>query len=71
MGLSNPSRETKFSVANGDRKIFIFSVQLAISRIGNLTRLILTIAIYDDHTYAHSTYPALVRLHPSINRHLS
>ena len=55
MGLPNPSRETKFSGANGDRKIFIFPVQLTTSRIGNLTRLILILAIFDDHTYIHSS----------------
>ena len=52
MGLPNPSCETKFSGANGDREIFIFPVQLTTSRIGNLTRLIHTLAICDDHTYA-------------------
>ena len=42
MELSNPSRETKFSGANGDSDIFIFPVQLtSTSRIGSLTRLIL------------------------------
>ena len=45
MGLPNRSRETKFSGANGDRGIIIFPVQLTTSRIGNLTRLILTLAI--------------------------
>ena len=29
MGLPNPSRETKFSGANGDKELFIFPVQLA------------------------------------------
>ena len=29
MGLPNPSRETKFSGANGDKESFIFPVQLA------------------------------------------
>ena len=29
----------------------IFPVQLTTSRIGNLTRLILTIALYNDRTY--------------------
>ena len=29
MGLPNPSREAKFSGANGDREEFIFIVQLA------------------------------------------
>ena len=54
MGLPNPSRETKFSGANNaDMEIFIFPVQLTTSRIGNLTRLIHTLAICDDHTYIH------------------
>ena len=42
---------TKLSGANGDREIFIFPVPLTTSRIGNLTQLILTLAIRDDHTY--------------------
>ena len=46
MRLPNPSRETKFSGTHGDRGIVIFLVQLTTSRIGNLTRLILTLAIY-------------------------
>ena len=33
-----------------DREIFIFPVQLTTSRIGNLTGLIHTLAICDDHT---------------------
>ena len=41
----NPFRETKLSGANADREIFLFSVQLTMSRIGNLTRLIHTLAI--------------------------
>ena len=40
----NPSRETKFSGANGDREISIFPVQLTTSMVGNLARLILTLA---------------------------
>ena len=44
-GLPNPSRETTFSGANADREIFIFRVQLTTCRIGNLTRLIHTLAI--------------------------
>ena len=44
MGLPNSSRETKFSGVNGDREILIFPVQLITSRIGNLTRLIHTLA---------------------------
>ena len=38
------------SGANGDREILIFLVQLTTSRIGNLTRLILALAIWDDYT---------------------
>ena len=45
MGLPNPSRETKFSSANSDREMFIFPVQLTTSRIGNLIRLIHTLAM--------------------------
>ena len=42
--LPNPSRETKFSGTNADRKIFIFPVQLTTCRTGNRTQLILTLA---------------------------
>ena len=35
--------------ADRDREMFIFPVQLTTSRIGNLTRLIHTLAICDDH----------------------
>ena len=49
MGLPNPSRETIFSGADGDRKTFIFPVQLTTSKIGSLTRFIFTLAICDDH----------------------
>ena len=45
--------QTKFSGANGDREILIFPVQLTTSRIGNLTRLILTLAVCEEHTYIH------------------
>ena len=41
----NPSRETKLSGANADREILFFPVQLTTSRVGNLTRLSLTLAI--------------------------
>ena len=44
-GLPNPSRETKFSGTNAGRKIFIFIVQLTTSSIGNLTRLVHTLAM--------------------------
>ena len=56
MGPPNPSRETKFSGANGDREIFIFPVQLATSRIGNLTRLIPYTCYMYDHTYIGYIY---------------
>ena len=54
-GLPNLSRETKFSGANGDREISIFPVQLTSCRIGNITRLIHTLAICDDHAYMPGT----------------
>ena len=59
MRLPKPSRETKFSGANGDRKIFTFPVELPTSRIGNLTRLILTLAICDGHIYIYTYYGIL------------
>ena len=54
-GTPNPSRETKFSGAKGDREAFIFPVQLITSRIGNHTRLVHTILymIIID-TYIHT-----------------
>ena len=51
MGLPNPSRDTKFSGANGDREKTVFPVQLTTSWIGNLTRLVLTLSIREDHKY--------------------
>ena len=54
MGLPNPSSETRFSGANGDREILIFPVQLTPSRIGNLTRLILLLLyVMTIHTYKY------------------
>ena len=45
-GITEPvSRATKFSGANADREMLILPVQLATSRIGNLTRLIHALAI--------------------------
>ena len=56
MELPNLSRETKFSGANADREILIFPVQLTTCRIGNLTRLIHTLAIcVTIHTYTTTT----------------
>ena len=53
MGLPNPSRETKFSGANCDRKMFIFPAQLTTSTICNLTRLIFALAMCNKHTYIY------------------
>ena len=64
-GLPNPSRETKFSSANADREIYIFSVQLTTSRIGNLTYPVDPYSCYKcDHTYIYnmSVAPAVLRL---------
>ena len=58
MGRPNPFRETKFSGANRDKKIFISPVQLTTSRIVNLTRLIYTLLyVMTNHALLdHSTY---------------
>ena len=46
--LTRPNSQAR---TNADREIFIFPVQLITSRrIGNLTRLTHTLAIYDDNT---------------------
>ena len=47
---AEPVSRDQFSGANGDREILIFPVQLT-TRIGNLTRLFLTLAMCDGHTY--------------------
>ena len=53
-GLPNPSRETKFSGANGDRENIFFPVQLTTNRIGNLARLIYNLLyVMTIHTYIH------------------
>ena len=55
-GTAEPVSRDQFSGANGDKKIFIFRVQLTTSRIGNLIRLILTLAICATiHTYLCSS----------------
>ena len=52
-GTADPSRETKLSGANADREILIFPVQLTTCRIGNLTRLIHTLARRRYFQHAH------------------
>ena len=44
-GTAEPVSRDEISGANADREIFIFPVQLTTCRVGNLTRLILTLAI--------------------------
>ena len=51
---AEPSRETKFSGANADREIFIFPVQLTMSRIGNLNPVDPYPCYMCDHTYIHT-----------------
>ena len=46
----NPSCETNFLGANGDREILIFSVQATTSRIGNLYSVDPYPALCDYHT---------------------
>ena len=49
-------RDTKFLGVNADRELLIFPIQLTTSRIGNLTRLIVTLNCYMcDHTYMNGT----------------
>ena len=63
-GTAEPSRATIFSGANRDKEIWILPVQLTTSRIGNLTGLILTFAIY--YVTIHTTYNrAIQSYHPS------
>ena len=50
-GTAQPVSRDQISGANGNRETLIFPVQLTTSRIVNLTRLILTHAICNDHTY--------------------
>ena len=50
---AEPVSRDQFSGANADRKIFLFPFQLTTSRIGNLTRLIHTPAIYVTITYIY------------------
>ena len=64
--MPNPSRETKFSGANGDREIFIFHVQLTSSRMGNITLLILTLNIADDHTYTTKRLDSVITIVTSV-----
>ena len=51
----------KLSGGNEDREMFIFPVQLAVKRIGNLTGLIrIMCAICDDHTISGGLFSALL-----------
>ena len=63
MGRLNPSRETTFSGANGYREIFIFPIQLTMSRIGNLTRSIHTLLyVMTIHTTAKAVVTTVLLL---------
>ena len=46
-----------FQARTGTRKYQFSLFELTTSRIGNLTRLILILAIWDDHTYIHTYIP--------------
>ena len=50
-GTAEPVSRDQISGANADRDFFFLRVELTTSRIGNLTWLIHTLAICDDHTY--------------------
>ena len=51
-GTAEPVTRDQILGVNADREIFTFPVQLTTSRIGNLTRLTLTLAISYAHTAA-------------------
>ena len=56
-GTAEPvSRDQILGRKRGQEKIS-FPVELTTSRIGNLTRLTITLAICDDHTYIHTYDP--------------
>ena len=46
--LAEPNSQAR---TGADREIFIFPVELTTSRVGNITRLIHTLAISDDNVY--------------------
>ena len=56
---SRLARTNSQARTNVDREIFIFPVQLTTCRIGNLTRLIHTLDICDDHTYILLLYSSV------------
>ena len=54
-GTAEPAWPDKSSGTHGDRGMFIFPVQLATSRIGNLTRLIHSLLyVITIHTYIYA-----------------
>ena len=56
-GTAEPVSRDQFSGANADREISIFSVHLTTSRIGNLTRLVHTLAILCMTIHIHTCIP--------------
>ena len=63
MGLTNPSRETKFSGANAGGEIFIFPVQLTTSRNGYPVDPYSSYMC--DHTYIHMALFRLSKAKPT------
>ena len=69
--MPKPTREAKLSGANADKEKFIFPVQLTTCRMGNLTRLIHTLAtcvtihnVGDKPTvFPYTTFIAIVVCH--------
>ena len=69
-GTAEPVSRDQILSANADREMFIFSVQLTTSRIGNHTRLIHILAIcVTIHTYIHTLtiLVAILYLVPNFN----
>ena len=54
MGRPNPSQETKFPGANGDREIIIFPFSVDHEQDWQPFILLIYYAIWDDHAYIHA-----------------
>ena len=61
---ADAGRDCRTRLTRPNSQVLIFPVWLTTSRIGNLTLLILTLAICDDHTYMHQLfYQDRVQMH--------
>ena len=65
MGLPNPSRETKFSGANGDREISNFPCSADHEQDRQPNPIDLSLAVCDNHTHNSSIINTTVVSSPS------